>query len=81
MKNRILEITYQVSQSFTFSFPSQVVGVEGIMAAYGNALRNVALAGPTLFSHVVDKAAHIASQSLSTNSPKYFVLLIITVRA
>lgn len=66
---------------FIFLFlPSQVVGVEGIMSAYSCALTNVALAGPTLFSHVVDKAAHIASQSLSQNSPKYFVLLIITVR-
>lgn len=69
----------KVSLSFVFFFPSQVVGVEGIMSAYSSALANVALAGPTLFSHVVDKAAHIASQSLSQNSPKYFVLLIITV--
>jgi len=50
------------------------------MVAYASALRNVSLAGPTLFSNVVDKAAHTASQSLSQNSPKYFVLLIITVR-
>ncbi|VVA90554.1 unnamed protein product [Arabis nemorensis] len=71
----------QVSHAFNLngaSYGDEVVGIEGIMAAYGNALRNVALAGPTLFSHVVDRAAHIASQSLSTNSPKYFVLLIIT---
>ncbi|KAG2260095.1 hypothetical protein Bca52824_079389 [Brassica carinata] len=70
-----------VSHAFNLngaSYGDEVVGVEGIMSAYSSALANVALAGPTLFSHVVDKAAHIASQSLSQNSPKYFVLLIIT---
>ncbi|CAL9214222.1 unnamed protein product [Arabidopsis halleri] len=70
-----------VSHAFNLngaSYGDEVVGVEGIMAAYASALRNVALAGPTLFSHVVDKAAHTASESLSQNSPKYFVLLIIT---
>ncbi|XP_009118339.1 protein BONZAI 3 [Brassica rapa] len=70
-----------VSHAFNLngaSYGDEVVGVEGIMSAYSSALANVALAGPTLFSHVVDKAAHTASQSLSQNSPKYFVLLIIT---
>ncbi|KAL0884636.1 hypothetical protein Bca101_008617 [Brassica carinata] len=70
-----------VSHAFNLngaSYGDEVVGVDGIMSAYSSALANVALAGPTLFSHVVDKAAHIASQSLSQNSPKYFVLLIIT---
>ncbi|KAL1192954.1 Protein BONZAI 3 [Cardamine amara subsp. amara] len=70
-----------VSHAFNLngaSYGDEVVGVEGIMEAYASALRNVALAGPTLFSNVVDKAANIASQSLSENSPKYFVLLIIT---
>ncbi|CAE5959882.1 unnamed protein product [Arabidopsis arenosa] len=51
---------------------------KGIMAAYASALRSVTLAGPTLFSHVVEKAAHLARLSLSRNSPKYFVLLITT---
>ncbi|KAJ0250682.1 Protein BONZAI 3 [Hirschfeldia incana] len=70
-----------VSHAFNLNgapYGDEVVGVEGIMSAYSSALTNVALAGPTLFSHVVDKAAHIASESLSQNSPKYFVLLIIT---
>ncbi|XP_028063879.1 protein BONZAI 3-like [Camellia sinensis] len=56
----------------------QVEGVEGIMAAYGSALRNVALAGPTLFGQVINTAAEIAGRSLSQDSSKYFVLLIIT---
>ncbi|XP_062143746.1 protein BONZAI 3 isoform X5 [Alnus glutinosa] len=56
----------------------EVEGVEGIMAAYASALRNVALAGPTLFGQVINTAAQITSQSLSYTSNKYFVLLIIT---
>ncbi|XP_042514739.1 protein BONZAI 3-like isoform X3 [Macadamia integrifolia] len=57
---------------------SEVEGVEGIMSVYANTLRNVVLAGPTLFGQVINKAAQIASQSLSYNQSKYFVLLIIT---
>ncbi|KAL4637280.1 hypothetical protein ACB092_03G066600 [Castanea dentata] len=56
----------------------EVEGVEGIMAAYSSALHNVALAGPTLFGQVINKAAQIAGQSISYNNSKYFVLLIIT---
>ncbi|KAJ0013507.1 hypothetical protein Pint_20010 [Pistacia integerrima] len=54
------------------------IGVEGIMAAYANALHNVSLAGPTLFGQVINMAAQITGQSLSHDSSKYFVLLIIT---
>ncbi|XP_031283984.1 protein BONZAI 1-like isoform X2 [Pistacia vera] len=56
----------------------EVEGVEGIMAAYGNALHNVSLAGPTLFGQVINVAAQIAGQSTSGDRSKYFVLLIIT---
>ncbi|XP_030961113.1 protein BONZAI 3-like isoform X2 [Quercus lobata] len=56
----------------------EVEGVEGIMAAYARAIHNVALAGPTLFGPVINTAAQIAGQSISYNSSKYFVLLIIT---
>lgn len=56
----------------------EVEGVEGIMAAYASALQNVTLSGPTLFSQVINRAADLAGQSLSYNSSKYFVLLIIT---
>ncbi|WOK93562.1 protein BONZAI 3 isoform X1 [Canna indica] len=57
---------------------SEVLGVEGIMSAYAMALHNVALSGPTLFGPVINKAADIASRSLSTCPNKYYVLLIIT---
>ncbi|KAG6646144.1 hypothetical protein CIPAW_08G173800 [Carya illinoinensis] len=56
----------------------EVEGVEGIMSAYASALHNVTLAGPTLFGQVIKTTAQIASQSVSYNSKKYFVLLIIT---
>ncbi|XWS64848.1 hypothetical protein CRYUN_Cryun05aG0039500 [Craigia yunnanensis] len=56
----------------------EVEGVQGIMAAYASALHNVTLAGPTLFSHVINKAAQMAGQATSNDVTKYFVLLIIT---
>ncbi|XP_021285559.1 protein BONZAI 1 isoform X2 [Herrania umbratica] len=56
----------------------EVEGIRGIMMAYASALFNVSLAGPTLFGHVINKAALIASQSLANDAQKYFVLLIIT---
>ncbi|KAM3380489.1 protein BONZAI 1 isoform X1 [Capsicum galapagoense] len=56
----------------------EVEGIQGIMMAYVSALHNVSLAGPTLFGPVITSAAHIASQSLTNNERKYFVLLIIT---
>ncbi|XP_059302358.1 protein BONZAI 3 [Lycium ferocissimum] len=56
----------------------EVEGVGGIMAAYASALQNFTLSGPTLFGHVVNKAAEIAAESVKYNQSKYFVLLIIT---
>lgn len=70
-----------VSHCFNLSgTPSghEVDGVEGIMAAYSSALQNVSLSGPTLFGQVINTAADIAASSVSHNSFKYFVLLIIT---
>ena len=40
----------------------------------------VALSGPTLFGQVINNADEIAGRSVSYNSRKYFVLLIITVK-
>jgi hypothetical protein len=51
------------------------------MEAYGSALRTVTLSGPTLFGPVINTAAQMAAEALSSyNSTKYYVLLIITVR-
>ncbi|KAJ7555603.1 hypothetical protein O6H91_05G046500 [Diphasiastrum complanatum] len=57
---------------------AEVTGVPGIMRAYSQALRHVALAGPTLFAPVINMAASIASESMSQGRQRYFVLLIIT---
>ncbi|GAB4855482.1 Protein BONZAI 3 [Ancistrocladus abbreviatus] len=59
-------------------YSSEVEGVEGIMSAYGTALRSVGLAGPTLFGKVINAAAEVAAQTVSSNTSKYYVLLIIT---
>eukprot|EP00899_Mesostigma_viride_P013966 jgi/Mesvir1/22570/Mv18574-RA.1 len=56
----------------------EVVGVQGILAAYKAALDVMTLSGPTLFSPVVTLASQIASQAVSQHSQKYFCLLIIT---
>ncbi|GAB4836681.1 hypothetical protein Ancab_001594 [Ancistrocladus abbreviatus] len=48
------------------------------MSAYATALHSVGLAGPTLFGKVINTAAEIAAQSLSSNTSKYYILLIIT---
>ncbi|XP_058216509.1 protein BONZAI 3-like [Rhododendron vialii] len=75
--------TYEGSVSHCFDLNGsagsfEVEGVEGIMAAYASALRNVTLAGPTLFGQVINTAADIAGHSVSSTNSKYFVLLIIT---
>ncbi|CAN0915922.1 Protein BONZAI 2 [Linum grandiflorum] len=60
------------------NYNHEVEGLHGILMAYSNALYNVSLAGPTLFGHVITKAASIAKRSLENRERKYFVLLIIT---
>ncbi|PIA32828.1 hypothetical protein AQUCO_04300037v1 [Aquilegia coerulea] len=60
------------------NYQCEVEGIQGIMTAYASALRNVSLAGPTLFGPVISNAAIIASQALASNQQKYFILLIIT---
>lgn len=50
------------------------------MSAYASALHNVTLAGPTLFGPVIKMAATAATDSVSRDNSKYYVLLIITVR-
>ncbi|KAI9144384.1 Copine-domain-containing protein [Paraphysoderma sedebokerense] len=57
----------------------EVTGVDGIMAAYQNCIRNVQLYGPTNFAPVIRKMSAIARlASDSGQCSKYFVLLIIT---
>uniref|UniRef100_M8BVY6 Uncharacterized protein n=1 Tax=Aegilops tauschii TaxID=37682 RepID=M8BVY6_AEGTA len=60
------------------TYQPEVEGIQGIMSAYISALRNVSLAGPTLFGPLLSTATAIASQSLTSNQQKYFILLIVT---
>jgi hypothetical protein len=54
-------------------------GIAGVMQAYSNTLRTVALSGPTLFTQIIQQAAAIAASSgVHQGNQKYFVLLIIT---
>lgn len=54
-------------------------GVEGILQAYGAALHGVTLAGPTLFSEVLQKAIGRARKRESSQvQQRYDVLLILT---
>ena len=52
-------------------------GLEGVMAAYNNALHNVQLYGPTNFSPVIRHVAKFA-HTYQNDPTNYFVLLIIT---
>ncbi|XP_068667391.1 protein BONZAI 1-like [Aristolochia californica] len=60
------------------TYQSEVEGIHGILSAYMSALQNVSLAGPTLFGHVINSASQMASDSVTQNRQKYFILLIIT---
>ena len=69
-----------VQHCFALTFNPQlpcVHGLEGIMGAYKNALTQVVLSGPTLFSHVIRYASQMANQSWA-ESRTYTILLIIT---
>ena len=69
-----------VQHCFPLTFnPSQpcVTGLEGIIGAYRNALMQVQLSGPTLFSHVIRAASQLAVDSFR-ESRTYTILLIMT---
>ena len=69
-----------INHCFPLTFNPQapcVQGLEGIIGAYRNALAQVQLSGPTLFSHVIRAASQIAVESWR-ESRTYTILLIIT---
>ena len=53
-------------------------GVQGILEAYTAALNNVQLAGPTLFTEVLQTAMARANRPASQTDQRYDVLLILT---
>lgn len=69
-----------VQHCFPLTFNPQapcVQGLQGILGAYHNALVQVQLSGPTLFSHIIRYSTQMANQSFQ-ESRTYTILLIIT---
>ncbi|XP_033110613.1 copine-8-like [Anneissia japonica] len=69
----------QVSHEFPVNFNSQnpfCAGIQGIMNAYQNCIRQVQLYGPTNFSPVINHVAKFAAAY--HDGSNYFILLIIT---
>jgi hypothetical protein len=65
---------------FELTFNQQapcVQGLEGIIGAYHNALHQVPLFGPTLFSHIIRRASFEADKSYR-DSRTYSILMIVT---
>eukprot|EP00752_Nemacystus_decipiens_P006392 g5760.t1 len=58
--------------------PEEAYGVQGILQAYTAALHNVQLAGPTLFTEVLQTAMARANRPASQTDQRYDVLLILT---
>merc|ERR1719277_1642621 len=70
----------KVSHEFFLSLDERnpyCAGLDGVMAAYNNALHNVQLYGPTNFSPVIRHVAKFA-HTYQNDPTNYFVLLIIT---
>lgn len=56
----------------------EVKGVEGLLGAYRNCLKQIKLSGPTYFSQVLQEADIVAQQPYQENLQHYTILLIIT---
>ncbi|EGR30297.1 hypothetical protein IMG5_135630 [Ichthyophthirius multifiliis] len=54
----------------------EVLGLDGVISAYQNALQNVTLCGPTFFAPVIKNASDIAR--INSNNDVYNILLILT---
>lgn len=76
--SKCLEWTVGENTKFYFLFYLFFTQSVGIAGAYVNALQNVTLAGPTLFSQVIETFAAAASTPYTATSQHYHVLLIIT---
>ena len=60
-------------------FDPEVDGLDGVVEAYKNALKNVNLYGPTNFAPIIELVCDMASEEqVSQGNQKYNILLIIT---
>ena len=74
------KVAGQIQHCFPLTFNPQapcVQGLNGILDVYQNALTQVQLSGPTLFSHVIRYSTQLAVESWR-ESRTYTILLIIT---
>ena len=72
---------YGVSQCFPLTGDREnpcVNGLEGIMEAYNNTLKNVEFMGPTHISPIITEAAKLAQEYKTKDMDIYTILLIIT---
>ncbi|KAJ5073836.1 copine [Anaeramoeba ignava] len=70
-----------VSHCFPLNFNwenAEVQGVGGILQSYQFALQQVRLHGPTIFANIIRVAAQFASQQVTQQNQRFFILLIIT---
>jgi len=60
-------------------FAPEVDGINGVIDAYKNALKNVELYGPTNFAPIIELVGDMATEeNVNQDNQKYFILLIIT---
>lgn len=74
------KVAGRIEHCFPLTFNPQapcVHGLDGILGAYQNALHQVMLSGPTLFSHVIRYASQLAVAGFK-DSRTYTILLILT---
>ena len=56
-----------------------VTGIDGVLAAYENAIKKVSLSSPTNFGEVLSHVVkHVASQEVSQQSQKFHILMMLT---
>uniref|UniRef100_H2YRM5 Copine-3 n=1 Tax=Ciona savignyi TaxID=51511 RepID=H2YRM5_CIOSA len=68
-----------VTVSHAINYLTHGTGVEGLMAAYHSAIRNVRLWGPTNIAPIINHVGRFAFEAqLNPKAAQYFVLLIIT---
>ncbi|CAI2170259.1 16459_t:CDS:10 [Funneliformis geosporum] len=74
--NGVLSHTYPLNNNFS---NPEVEGVDGIMAAYSQAIHSVELYGPTYFSPIINQTAERIKEEVAVgNDNVYYILLVIT---
>ena len=56
----------------------EVFNVQGVLDVYYESLNSLTLSGPTVFSKIIQKAIHFATENEINKKNKYILLLIIT---